>query len=444
MRLSHAIPLLVLTLPQAGCADPAPDSPTTLPTGDLPADVVVAWNARILDVAEAEDGFLTLKGVRTASMMHLAMHDALASIDRRFQPWSEVEGAADVDPVAAANAAAHAVAVTQYPDQDSIFEVERTRWTPPGSTSEGAIDRAAVLGSRVAASVMATRGNDGWDADPAYAWHPMGPGVYAEFNEHSGTPEGFVFGAGWAEARPFVLDSASQFRSEPPPDIESNAYTRAFDEVKDVGRHASATRTPDQTHLAMWWKEFVEKSHNRLARELTRSDSLDLWDAARMFALLNMSIFDGYVASFDGKFHYNHWRPYTAIRWASNDGNPDTEEDPEWTNLHDHTYAFPSYPSAHGTVCGSAMTVLASVFGEDRPFDMTIREVDEAGPFSAKVPMNPPTRSFASFAAAADECGLSRVYLGIHFRYDSEAGVRLGRQIGRWALSRALSPTQSH
>ena len=73
-----------------------------------------------------------------------------------------------------------------------------------------------------------------------------------------------------------------------------------------------------------------------------------------------MSIFDAYVDVFDNKFHYNHWRPYTAIRWAANDGNPDTEPDPEWTNTHRHTYAFPSYPSAHGTACAAAMTVLAT------------------------------------------------------------------------------------
>jgi membrane-associated phospholipid phosphatase len=202
----------------------------------------------------------------------------------------------------------------------------------------------------------------------------------------------------------------------------------------------SESRTADQAHLAMWWKQFVEKSHNRLARELVTAEDPGLWAAARMFALLNASIFDGYVASFDSKFHYNHWRPYTAIRWASNDGNPDTAEDPDWTNLHDHTYAFPSYPSAHGTVCAAAMTVLADVFGENRPFEMTMREVDSAGPLSPPVMMDPATRPFTSFAAAAEECALSRVYLGIHFRYDSEAGTLLGRKVGERVLEALVGP----
>jgi membrane-associated phospholipid phosphatase len=268
----------------------------------------------------------------------------------------------------------------------------------------------------------------------------MAPGVYAEFAEHSGTPQGFVFGAGWALARPFMLESPGQLRAPPPPAIDSVAYAEAFDEVRELGRFDSPSRTADQTHLAMWWKEFVESSHNRLARELAVADRLDLWQAARLFALLEAAIYDGYVSVFDSKFHYNHWRPYTAIRWAAHDGNPATEADPDWDNTHRHTYAFPSYPSAHGTACAAAMTVLASVFGDHRPVTMRVPEVDAAGPMSGKIPMHPPTRSFASFAAAAEECSLSRVYLGIHFRYDSEAGTDLGRRVGRLVVSEHLQP----
>jgi membrane-associated phospholipid phosphatase len=342
----------------------------------------------------------------------------------------------DVDPVAAANEAAYAVAMSQYPASESLFAGVRSQFA--GAATGSAAARA--LGAQAAAAVLAEREGDDWDAAPEYAWHPMGPGVYAEFNEHSGTPEGFVFGAGWAQARPFALSSPDQFRSGPPPEIASEAYTLAFNEVMDVGAAESAHRTPDQAHGALWWKQFVEKSHNRLARELVTAEDPGLWPAARMFALLNASIYDGYIASFDSKFHFNHWRPYTAIRWASNDGNPDTAEDPDWTNLHDHTYAFPSYPSAHGTVCAAAMTVLADAFGEDRPFEMTIREVDSAGPLSPPLVLDPATRSFDSFAAAAEDCALSRVYLGIHFRYDSEAGTILGRQVGRRVLDSLLVP----
>jgi hypothetical protein len=270
----------------------------------------------------------------------------------------------------------------------------------------------------------------------------MAPGVNAEFNEHSGTPEGFVFGAGWAEAKPFLLTSQDQYRSPPPPDINSEDYTNAYNEVKEYGRYESDLRTKDQTHIAMWWKDFVENSHNRLARELVVKEKLNLWESARVFALLNMTIYDAYVNVFDNKFHYNHWRPYTAIRWAANDENPDTEPEDDWDNLHRHTYAFPSYPSAHGSASTAAMTVLANTLGtgNEYNFTMTTEEVDKAGPFSEKIKMNPATRSFSSFSEAGLEASMSRVYLGIHFRYDSEEGHKLGAKIGNYANQNFLLP----
>lgn len=427
MKLVCVVPSIIALVTLAAC-DTADG-----PIQRVPASVVVEWNEQVLRIAEAEDAFLTLKGLRTVAMMHLAMHDALVAIDPRYRPYVTEGMVMDADPVTAVNEAGYAVAVSQYPDRRAEFDVLRRRW------SDATADPARQLGARTAEAVLAARASDGWDGETSYQWHPMGPGVYAEFNEHSGTPEGFVFGAGWANARPFMLSAPDAFRSDPPPEIGSAAYASAFNEVKDVGARTSDTRTEDQAHLAMWWKQFVEKSHNRLGRELVLSDSLDIWDAARFFALLNMSIYDGYIASFDSKFLYNHWRPYTAIRWAASDGNPNTEEDEDWTNLHDHTYAFPSYPSAHGTVCAAAMTVFSDVFGADRPFTMTIREVDSAGPMSAKLVMDPATRSFDNFAAAAEECALSRVYLGIHFRYDSEAGTVLGRKVGEKAVNELLT-----
>jgi membrane-associated phospholipid phosphatase len=399
------------------------------------AAAIVEWNRQLLATAEAEDGFLTLKGVRTAAMMHLAMHDALNAVQRRYAPYALDARAPDADPIAAASQAAYEIATNQYPQQAAQWRaiLDRT-----DGASGATRDSAVKLGKAAAAAVLDSRQHDKWDQQASYRFHPMGPGVYAEFREHSGTPAGFVFGAGWATVRPFMLRRPDQFRVGPPPAVDSAAYANAFAEVKDVGSFASRTRTADQTHLAMWWKEFVEGSHNRLARELVASDGLESRRAARLFALLNMAIFDGYVSVFDSKFFYNHWRPYTAIHWASQDGNPATEPDAQWNNLHRHTYAFPSYPSAHGTVCSAAMTVMADTFGERRKFTMETREVDTAGPMSGKVRMDPPTRSFESFPAAALECSLSRVYLGIHFRYDSLAGNALGNRVGRYAVENFL------
>jgi hypothetical protein len=195
----------------------------------------------------------------------------------------------------------------------------------------------------------------------------------------------------------------------------------------------------------MWWKDFVENSHNRLTRELVENLHLNLWESARVFALLNMTVYDAYVSVFYNKFHFNHWRPYTAIRWAAHDENPDTEPEPEWNNLHKHTYAFPSYPSAHGTASAAAMAVLANTLGtgDQYSFTMTTEEVDKAGPFSGKIKMEPVTRSFTSFSQAGLEASMSRVYLGIHFRYDSVEGNNLGGLIGEYVNQNYLIPLHS-
>ena len=403
-----------------------------------PVDMLVEINANLYEVAEQTDGFLTLKGLRTATMAHLAMHDAINSVAPQFQTFTATEKSPQADLTAAFVQAAFAVINTEFPNATQLTQLQQNFLNAiPESARKSA---GIALGNRIAATIKERRQGDGWDSEAEYQFHPMAPGVYAEFKDHSGTPQGFVFGTGWAQARGFALSKPDQFRAPPPPAIKSDAYTKAFNEVKSSGRFQSMTRTPDQTHIALWWKDFAENSHNRLARDLVTRESLSLHDAARLFALVNMSIYDAYISSFENKFHYNHWRPYTAIRWASNDENPDTEEEPTWTNTHRHTYAFPSYPSAHGTACAAAATAFATVLGNETSFTMRNPVVDIAGPLSGKINMQPPVRSFDSFSDAATECGLSRVYLGIHFRYDSEQGVALGKQVGNNVVEHWLLP----
>lgn len=408
---------------------------------DYAPNVAISWNQKILELAIEEDNLLTLKGVRTAAMMHTAIHDALNSIEPKYSRYAYEGENIQANPIVAAAFAAYEISVNQYPNKKEILDAELNKWIS-GIKDDEKKKAGKKLGKEAATVIINKRSNDHWDGEAEYTWHPMAPGVYAEFNEHSGTPEGFVFGSGWAIAEPFLLPKQDYFRSPPPPEINSAAYTNSFKEVKEVGRFESTTRTEDQSHLAMWWKDFVENSHNKLARHLIKVEKLNLWDASRTFALLNMSIYDAYVNVFDNKFYYNHWRPYTAIRWADNDGNPNTELDTEWNNLHKHTYAFPSYPSAHGTASSAAMTVLSNTLGtgNEYEFTMTTEEVDKAGPFSEKLKMMPSTRSFSSFSEAGLEAAMSRVYLGIHFRYDSEEGHILGTKIGDYANENYLKP----
>ena len=405
------------------------------------SNCIIEWNQLVLSIAVKEDKLLTLKGVRTLSMMHIAIHDALNSIDSRYNNYISNKIKPNANKIAAITESAYRVVLNQYPKYEVEITKVRQQWLDTIEDTEMK-KRGIELGKESSLKILHQRKNDMWNSEAEYTWHPMAPGVYAEFSEHSQTPQGFVFGAGWAKAIPFALKTQDQFQAPPPPEINSKTYTKAFNEVKAVGRFQSKVRTPDQTHFAMWWKDFVENSHNRLARDLVRKEDLNVWDTARLFALLNMSICDAYINVFYNKFHYNHWRPYTAIRWAAFDGNPQTMPDTAWNNLHKHTYAFPSYPSAHGCASTAAMTILENVFGDNYAFEMRIPEVDKAGPMSEKIKMNPDKRSFDNFMQAAMECSLSRVYLGIHFRYDSVEGFKLGRKIGEYAMVNFLQTSE--
>jgi len=403
-------------------------------------DVVLQWNEKIMELAIEKDGLLTLNGVRTEAMTNIAIHNALNAIKPTYSFYKYSGNHPRANPIAASSQAAFEVAKICFPESESELKSLLDKFIkniPNGESKKLGI----LLGKETASEILKVRNTDSWDGEADYTWHPMAPGVYAEFNEHSGTPEGFIFGAGWASATPFMLSSQDHFRSPPPPEINSQDYTKAFNEVKEYGSTESTMRTKDQAHLAMWWKDFVEKSHNRLSRNLILKEELNLWEATRALALLNMTIYDAYVNVFDNKFHYNHWRPYTAIRWAENDDNPNTDPDEKWNNLHKHTYAFPSYPSAHGTASSAAMRVLSNTLGtgDQYSFSMTTEEVESAGPFSEKVKMDPPSRSFNSFTEAGLEASMSRVYLGIHFRYDSDEGHRLGNVIGDYANQNFLT-----
>ena len=188
------------------------------------------WNEAVLEIAEAEDGFLTLKGLRTVTIMHLAMHDALNAINGRYEAYAFEGSFPEANPVVAAAQAAYVVAADQYPGEAERLAAIRDKWVVEMPAGES-VQAGRQLGNSAARAVLADRAGDGWDGEAEYRWHPMAPGVYAEFQEHSDTPQGFIFGAGWAKARGFALERPDQFRVPPPPEISSDAYTEAFNEV---------------------------------------------------------------------------------------------------------------------------------------------------------------------------------------------------------------------
>lgn len=388
--------------------------------------LAVRWNELAYQVAFAEDQFLTFKGVRTFSMMNLAIHDALNSIVPLYEPYSHsAKGLGVADPTAAAAQAAYEVLRSQYPGEEARFASELAAWL--GELADDKPKRLGIaLGRDTATAILHRREGDGWDTPGSYTFQ-SGPGHYQT------TPpwNGFVVQPGFRFARPFALKEAAQFRPGPPPGLATHAYAQAVEEVKAQGAAKSQTRTADQTGYAVWWMEFAEGSINRLARQMVADRRMNLWTAARLFARLNLSLFDVYVATWDSKYTYDHWRPYTAIRQGATDGNDETLADPAWESLRPAT-PFPEYVSAHAASCAAAFGVLENAFGKDVAFRMT----------TTTAPPGMPSRFFSSFDAAAEECADSRVQLGFHFRYSTNGGLALGRKVVGHVLETTLRPSR--
>ena len=194
-----------------------------------------------------------------------------------------------------------------------------------------------------------------------------------------------------------------------------------------MGSTRRAPRTLEQTEIGLFWVESSPLAWNRIARSLAARARLTLWEGARLFGLLNLALADGYIGSWESKYHYKFWRPVTAIQLGDSDDNPATVGDPNWTPLV-LTYPMPDHDSAHSVEGGAAAEVLKRFFGTDKVHFTACSRTLPAG--SKCTDASPVRRSFRSFSEAADENGLSRILVGIHFRRAVDEGIQHGRKIG--------------
>ena len=254
----------------------------------------------------------------------------------------------------------------------------------------------------------------------------------------SRTPPGFAapLTPQWATLQTFAINSPDQFRPGPPPAINSSEFTAAFNEVKAIGASNSTTRTDEQTEIARYWAgpsgTVQPPGHwNRIAREVGEAQGNTLAENARMLALLDIAMADALIASWDAKFAYNYVRPVTAINNGDSDPNPDTAGDAAWSPLLT-TPGHPSYMSAHSSISAAAATALGDFFGTD---SIAFSDTAELTPGGVQV-----TRSFDGFWDAAQEAGVSRIYGGIHWSFDNEAGLQAGRSVGEFIADNLLRP----
>jgi hypothetical protein len=425
-----------LAVPAASAAPPSAHHPAR-------SDAVRVWNANAGKAAIAaciSPAPNPLHESRLYAMTHVAIHDALNAIDRRSQPYAftgHAQRGASID--AAVAAAARGVMVPVLRQQTEPFKgcidaavasVEADYGAVLAAIPDGsAKTRGLAVGEAAAGAIVGRRAGDGADT-PLLAFDYVEGTAPGEYRFTPGND--FAFAPGWAGVTPFVLRDPSQFRPRPPYAVTSKRYTADFNEVKALGSADSAARTPEQTEIAHFWLESSPLQWNRIAR--TVSAGADPWTQARLFGLLNMAMADGYISSFETKYHYRYWRPVTAIRAAATDGNPDTQADPDWTPL-EPTPAIPDYDSAHAVEGGAASAVLDAVIGDRVPFEACSSTLAPGSNCGEQAPV---FRHFRGFSQAAEENGISRILIGFHFRKAVEEGLRHGRRIGERAVERMM------
>jgi len=285
-----------------------------------------------------------------------------------------------------------------------------------------------AAGTAAANAMLAARQNDGrFGPSP---WVPnYDPGHWQPLLNPDGTP--ILDPTPWVGGvLPFLMQSSSQFRTDGPNALTSDAYAEDFNEVKALGSINSTSRTPEQTHIAIFWQGAPPPlAWNRVARNLIDQYAVDSGNSALLFAMLNLSAADAAINCWNDKYYWDFWRPWTAIQRADEDGNPDTDPDPSWTAL--LTAPYPEHPSGHLSGDGAHLEVLQMFFGTDK-----IR----FGVISSRFPGE--TRYFDRFSDALQEIIDARIWAGLHFRTADVQAKILGRKVVHYMATHYFQPLQ--
>jgi hypothetical protein len=380
------------------------------------ADVIGDWNAKAEAIA-IEKKMLPPPNARMMALLHVAMFEAVNAIDRRYASYGiKLEANKGASREIAASAAAHKVLVTLHPDQraglDTVLAATLSS-VPDGDAKT----KGSELGSNAAAQVLAFRAKDGADAAESYRPHTAA-GVYV--------PTVVPLSSTYGQVSPWVMQSGAQFRPVPPPALTSDTWTRDVNEIREIGSRNSTKRSVEQTTIGQFWFVTGPQTWNPVVRQLAASKKLDTIESARLFALVAMAADDAFIAVFDAKYHYNLWRPVTAIRNADLTKNPKTQREANWLPLGE-TPMHPEYPCAHCITNAAVTTVLRSVFGE---------EIPEVSMTSATAPGV--TRKWTRLQDITDEVSAARIYAGFHYRFSTKVGEDMGRKIGDLTLKTQL------
>jgi hypothetical protein len=366
------------------------------------ADIVTDWNARCDDlITEARIG--TPPAIRVMAIVQTAAYRALAELPR---------GAS----AEAALAAAHRATLPKLlPTLQA--SVDHAANAALAAVPEGAAKAAGIAaGEKAAAAVLAQRADDGAASAEAYRPHAAA-GAYV--------PTAAVAVPQWPQRKPWLLANAAQFRPAAPPALTSETWVRDFNETKAVGARTITRRTPEQTEIARFWEYSLPAIYHGVLRSVALQPGRDALRNARLLALAAQAMDDGLIAGVEAKYHYNFWRPVTAIRNGDLDGNDATQRDASWTALIDAPM-HPEYPSTHSVLAGAVGTLIQADLGDAAQAVLATSSPSAKGA----------TRRWPNAQAFMQEVAEARIASGIHFRSATEAGTALGQRIGALAAQR--------
>jgi PAP2 superfamily len=389
--------------------------------GPASADVMTDWNEKAVAFVTKRT-MLPPQVERVVASMHVAMFDAINSIERRYTPYlAQLATAKEASKQAAAAAAGGTVLAALLANGGKDVTPALTEYLaalPAGADKTAGI----ALGEAVAAKVLGARANDGSAAPDAYRPKAR-PGVYV--------PTPITASSMWPNVTPFAMTGPAQFRPQPPILLTGDEWARDYNEIKQLGGNKSPQRSARQTEDARFWLMTGPVSYYPMVRQLVAAKNMDLVDSARFMALASTAAADAYIAVFDAKYHYDFWRPITAIRNGDADDNPATERDATWQPIA-NTPMHPEYSCAHCISSAAIASVIESTLGS-----ADIPEVVMTSPTAPGV-----THRWTNVWAYADEVAMARIYAGFHYRFSARVGQDMGRRIGQHVVKIILQPTK--
>jgi hypothetical protein len=392
-------------------------------------DIVLKWNEIAARTAVATSPF---NGARVLSIVQLSVFEAVNAITGDYEPYlspaTTAPAGASVD--AAVITAAHR-ALTNYFGATPALNLARD--LDLAAIPDSPAKTAGIgVGMAAANAMIALRATDG---SLPLTTKPVPSSIVAgEYQLTTACPAGAFFN--WQDVTPFGIPDATAYLLTPPPALGSQQYTKDYYEVMTVGSSTSTARPADRADVVRLYAATSPGFALSMAtRQISTAKGLSLSENARDLALIMMGISDSLVASFYNKYHYNLWRPETGIRNGSADGNAKTDGDPGFATFIP-TPCFPSYPSNHASGTNGGLEVMRRLFGA-AGHDITITNTV---PALGSLPAATISLPYSQLKTIADDVDDARVYGGIHWRFDQDAGNVLGRAVATAVVKNNLRP----